>query len=154
MFNENEIRLLDVAYKTLLSRMHILEVLGNPKWENTGIEYWVQTEMIVGLDDEGFKPETVGKVKENCDILLKSSNPPIRLEIEAVTNLDTRYVSGNIQEHMNRDPKPDLFLFLGKSEIPELCNFYKFLDESGYEEIHETLLKGWILMLLKKAHNP
>jgi hypothetical protein len=80
--------------------MHTLEVLGNPKWKNTRMENWVQTELIVGLVDEGFDITTVGKKWENCDILIKShSNPLIRLEIEAVTNLATGYRWANSETH-------------------------------------------------------
>jgi hypothetical protein len=156
MFSDIENKLLAIAYQTILPRMHILEVLGDRKWGNTGMENWVQTELIVGLDDNGFDITTVGNRRKNCDIIIKSgSDPEIRLEIEAVTRLSPSYVSKNIQNHMSRNQKPDLFLVLGKElRRHPLSEFYQFLGENGYEEIHETLPDGWVLMLLKKIHNP
>ena len=61
----------------------------------------------------------------------------------------TGYVGGLIQKHMSKNPKPDLFIILGRTDIAELVEFHKFLIEK-FEEKHETLPKDWILLLLKK----
>jgi hypothetical protein len=151
MFNETENKIFQVAYETFLPRLHVLDVLGKPEWWHTGIENWVQTELIVAMIDNHIGVTTIDKKRNNCDILILDKGDCIRLEIEAVTHFGKSYIpKSHIEIHMSKNPRPDLFLFLGKLDSIEKAEFFGYLEHNSYIEKHEKLSQDWMLMIFKK----
>jgi hypothetical protein len=151
MFSEDENKIYEIAFTTFSPRLHALDVLGSPKWKSTGIEHWVQTELIVAMVDNGLNITTIGKVRNNCDLLVKNKADCIRLEIEAVTNFGKSYIpKSHIEKHMSQNIKPSMFLFLGRLDATKKGEFFSYLEKNGYIEKHESLSKDWMLMIFKK----
>ncbi len=74
----NRTALLNIAYLTFVGRTHLYDVLSDPKWATTGIEHWVQTELIVAFTDRDYNVTTTGKVKRQCDLLVNNIGVELR----------------------------------------------------------------------------
>ena len=139
--------MLNAAYQVFVGRTHIFDVFKPSKWQNTGIENWVQTELTVGLIDRDYEVTTEGKVKRGCDIIVKnkSNGLNIGIEIKAFTSAWTQGLINGIEEH----PKADLYLFLSQFDIDEFKKLENYFKKNGYINKYRKF-KNWFVMLVKK----
>jgi len=146
-FNEIEIDLLNSAYQVFVGRTHIFDVFKPSKWENTGFENWVQTELTVGLIDRDYEVTTEGKIRRGCDIIVENKNKGLNfgIEIKAFTSAWTQGLINGIKEH----PKADLYLFLSQFDKDEFEQLETYFQKNGYINKYR-LFKDWFVMLVKK----
>lgn len=145
-FSRKEIDLLNSAYQIFVGRTHSFDVLGAKKYENTGIENWVQTELTVGLVDRDYEVNTEGKRARNCDLIVINKNLglDVGIEIKAFTSAWSQGLIDGIRKHPT-----DLYLFLSQFDSDEFKQLEDYLAKKGY--IWECRkLNNWQLMLVKK----
>lgn len=152
MFNEEEIKLLNATYETLVGRTHVFDIFSNSKWRNTGIENWAQTELIVALTDRNYDVTTKGKVKRDCDIIVKKDFIDLGIELKCMT-YSKNYRTTLINEGLINHPNADLFIFLAKVDEPELEGLCDYCTKEQYVWETSRLNDEWILMLVKKQTN-
>jgi len=147
-FDKREIEILNAAYQVFVGKTHIFDVVKPPKWENTGIENWVQTELTAGLIDRDYEVSTTGKRKRDCDLIVnkKDWKSDIGIEIKAFTCSYVRGLIDGIRGH----PKADLYLYIGQFESDALNQFEDYFKKKGYIKEHRKF-DDWMVMLVKKA---
>ena len=153
MFTETESKLLHVTCKTFQSRKYVFDFLSDPKWKDTGIENWVQIELMAALIAEGLTVSTIGKKKLNCDLIMKDEKRQCNVGIELETITYPQYynyifIKQGLEKHVN--PEPDMFLFLGRLDEKALTELEKYLKQHNYEEKHQTLFNDWMVMIAKR----
>jgi len=149
VFDQKEIDLLDAAYQTFIGRTHVFDVLSKRKWSSTGIENWVQTEFLLALIDRGYEVSTIGKVKRDCDIIVKEeeSTLDVGIEIRALTSVYYKYLIDGIVKH----PHADLYLFLSKVDTDKLKELNDYFEQHGYVKEYRMLSHDWMIMLAKRS---
>lgn len=146
-FSSKELEILATAYQTFVGRTHVFDVLSAKKWSATGIENWVQTELIVALIDRDYDVTTVGKVKRDCDIIVKdSSGFNIGLELRAGTSGDHKWLIQCIASHQNAD----LYLLVSRIDDNTLVGLSNYFNQYSFVETHRMLNDDWMVMLVKR----
>ena len=130
-----------------VGRTHIFDVFKPSKWQNTGIENWVQTELTMGLIDRDYEVTTEGKIKRGCDIIVKNKDIglDVGIEIKAFTCAWTQGLIEGIKKH----PKADLYLFLSQFDPDEFDQLESYFKKNGYIDKYRKF-KDWFVMLAKK----
>jgi len=154
MFSGEEIKLLAATYETLVGRTHLLDVFSGKKWKDTGIENWVQTELIVAFVDRGYNVTTIGKRNRDCDLIVKKEKAKLDVGIEIKTITHASYfkqilVKQGLEKHCNAD----LFIFLAKVDDKVLKELTEYFRQQNYSEERKMLNEKWMIMLVKKPPN-
>lgn len=130
MFDEKESGLLDAAYQIFVGRTHVFDVLSEKKWESAGIENWIQIEYAIGLSDRGYDVSVKGKLKRDCDLIVKKGGLDVGIELAAVTS--GYYPS--LTDRLRRHPRAELYLFVSKANEKILRGLDDYFDKNGYVE--------------------
>lgn len=141
-----ELEILATAYQTFIGRTHIFDVLSEKKWSATGIENWVQTEIIVALIDRGYDVTTRGKIKRDCDVIITdNSGFDVGLELRAGTAGDYKWLLQGIVSHQNAD----LYLFISRVDSNTISGLGNYFRQYNFIEDHRMLNDDWMIMLVK-----
>jgi len=146
-FEDCELALFEVAKKVLLDRRHTLDVLQKPAYYNIGMEGWLQTELIVALNDEKYNVVMKGKVARGYDLMAERSDEGINIGVELRTaaTANYKYLETAFQQH----PRADLYLFLAKHDEVKFDKFIKTWAAEGYINAHRVV-DGWVVMIVKR----
>jgi len=136
--------LLKVVYETFVGRTHLFDVFSDVKWKDTGIEHWVQTELIVALADRGYNVTTKGKVKKDCDLLVNGT----ALEIRTVTAPVLGWVLDAIEGHS----RADMYFFLARVDQVFKEKLNQYLEGRKFESSEKGLSNDWLVMIVE--HTP
>lgn len=151
MFSKEETKLLDASYETLVGRTHLFDIFSGKKWKDTGIENWVQTELIVALVDRGYDVTTIGKRNRDCDVIVKKDQTELDVGIEIKTITHANYFKEIlVKQGLEKHCEADLFLFLAKVDERALNKLTEYFRQHNYIEKRKSLNDKWIIMLVKK----
>jgi hypothetical protein len=127
--SQKEIDLLNAAYQIFVGRTHIFNVLSTEKWQNTGMENWVQTELTVGLLDRDYDVSTTGKIARHCDLIVKNKSLglDVGIEIKAFTCSYAQGCIDGIKKHPTQ-----LYLFVIQYDENDFNYLKDYLDKKKY----------------------
>ena len=146
-FSNKELEILATAYETLVGRTHVFDVLSAKKWGATGIQNWVQTELIVALIDRGFDVTTRGKIKRDCDIIVKdNSGLDLGVELKTGTSGGYKFLLQGIAGH----PGADLFLLVTRLDKNTISGLEQYFSNDKFTHKQKMLRPGWMLIIAKK----
>jgi hypothetical protein len=137
--------LVDIAFLTFIGRTHVFDVLSNPKWRNTGIEHWVQTELIVAFTDRGYDVTTIGKVDRDCDLLINGVGVELRSGANPTPSAARDYYVNVFKVH----PNADLYLFITPTTPEFEQEIINYCNANQITYIKKILDKDWIVMGLQ-----
>ena len=143
-FTEQELKLLRIAHEMLLERRHLFRTLCDKKYDNIGLEGWLQVELIRAYADEEYTVIMKGKVKRGCDLIVRENTTEFLLELRTVPRPNYKLLNDAIEQHQ----KPDIYLFLARLDRGKLRDYE--IDMKRRYDFEFREMDNWVLILVKK----
>lgn len=134
--------MLNIGFQTFVGRAHLFNVLSDKKWASTGIEHWVQTELIVALIDRGYPVTTIGKLKKGGDLIVGD----VKIEIKARTTPEAQWLIDAFKK--NKDAHFYFFIYRTNDQLEEKLQLY--INSKNLGVTRKKLDNNWILAVVGK----
>ncbi|MHA2002903.1 MAG: hypothetical protein ACW975_02400 [Candidatus Thorarchaeota archaeon] len=143
-FTKHHLELLSIAHEVLSDRRHLFEVLSDKKYNNIGLEGWLQVELIRAYTDVGYTVIMEGKVKRGCDLIVSKGEIEILLELRTTPRPNYSILNDAIEQHR----KAHIYIFLARFDAEKLREYEISMQQE--HEFRAIEMDEWVLLLIRK----